>query len=105
MATNLVDRLYDPTLFLEDVKHRVNEGGYLILTSPYTWLEEYTKKEKWLGGYVDDKGNEVSTLESIKAILADTFECVHVEDVDFVIRETPRKYQHTISQMSVFKKR
>jgi len=105
MGTNLIDRLYEPTLFLNDVKHRVNKGGYLILTSPYTWLEEYTKKEQWLGGYIDENGNEVSTIVTIKEILLDTFDFVAVEDVEFVIRETPRKYQHSIAQMSVFKKR
>ncbi|MCJ7766333.1 MAG: 5-histidylcysteine sulfoxide synthase, partial [Thiovulaceae bacterium] len=61
MATNLIDRLYEPLLFLEEVHLRLDEGGYLILTSPYTWLEEYTKKEFWLGGYYDEEGNIVSS--------------------------------------------
>jgi len=105
MATNLIDRLYEPKLFLDRVHERINEGGYLILTSPYTWLEEYTDKKFWIGGYKDTNGNEVSTLEGLKEILEKHFELVATEDVPFVIRETPRKYQHTISQMSVWKKR
>ena len=105
LATNLIDRLYEPHLFLEDMKHRINIGGYLILTSPYTWLEEYTKKEHWLGGYINENGETVSTLETLKSILADTFEFIESRDVSFVIRETPRKYQHTIAQMSIFKKK
>ncbi|MEA1920822.1 MAG: putative 4-mercaptohistidine N1-methyltransferase, partial [Campylobacterota bacterium] len=105
MATNLIDRLYEPRLFLDTVHERINEGGLLILTSPYTWLEEYTAKEKWIGGYKDESGREVSTLEGLKAILEAHFKLVDTQDVDFVIRETPRKYQHTISQMSVWKRR
>jgi len=105
LAMNLIDRLYEPHLFLRSVHERINTGGYLILTSPYTWLEEYTAKEFWLGGYTDENGNDVKTIEGLKAMLKDHFELVTTEDVPFVIRETPRKYQHTISEMSVWKKK
>jgi len=105
MATNLIDRLYEPRLFLDTVHERINDNGILILTSPYTWLEEYTAKELWLGGYVDADGNEVHTIDSLKEILGVEFELVALEDVPFVIRETPRKYQHTLAQMSVWKKK
>jgi len=105
LGTNLIDRLYEPHLFLESIHERINENGYLILTSPYTWLEEYTAKEFWVGGYKDEAGNVVSTLDGLKKMLGKHFEFVACEDVPFVIRETPRKYQHTISQMSVWKKK
>ena len=105
VATNLIDRLYEPKLFLEMVHERINDGGLLVLTSPYTWLEEHTKKEHWLGGYVDDEGREVHTFDTLKAILSKRFELVGSEDIPFVIRETPRKFQYTLSQMSVWKKR
>lgn len=105
LAMNLIDRLYEPHLFLKSVHERINDGGYLVLTSPYTWLEEYTAKEFWIGGYEDENGNEVTTIEGLKAMLKDHFELVATEDVPFVIRETPRKYQHTLSHMSVWKKK
>jgi putative 4-mercaptohistidine N1-methyltranferase len=105
MATNLIDRLYQPKLFLNMIHERLNEGGILVLTSPYTWREEYTQKQFWLGGYVDENGKEVSTLEGLKVCLEENFELIATEDVPFVIRETARKFQHTISQMSVWRKR
>ena len=105
MATNLIDRLYEPHLFLKSVHERINDKGYLVLTSPYTWLEEYTAKEFWIGGYEDENGNQVSTIDGLQEMLKEHFELVATEDVPFVIRETPRKYQHTISQMSVWKKK
>jgi putative 4-mercaptohistidine N1-methyltranferase len=105
MATNLIDRLYQPKLFLKEIHERINEGGVLVLTSPYTWREEYTAREFWLGGYMDENGKEVTTLEGLKGILEENFELIATEDVPFVIRETARKFQHTISQMSVWKKR
>ncbi|MEA3523595.1 MAG: 5-histidylcysteine sulfoxide synthase [Campylobacterota bacterium] len=104
MATNLIDRLYEPRLFLETVHKRLNEEGILILTSPYTWLEEYTAKEFWIGGYEDENGDEISTLEGLKKVLEKNFELIDTQDIEFVIRETPRKFQHSIAQMSVWKK-
>jgi len=105
IATNLIDRLYNPRLFLDTIDERLNDEGILILTSPYTWQESSTTKELWLGGYVDADGKKVKTLDSLKVVLADKFELLHVQDLDFVIKETARKYQHTISEVSVWKKR
>ncbi|HFB53949.1 MAG TPA: putative 4-mercaptohistidine N1-methyltransferase, partial [Sulfurimonas autotrophica] len=105
MATNLIDRLYNPKLFLEDVAQRLNKEGVLVLTSPYTWQEESTAKELWLGGYYDDEGKEVRTLERLRETLGDEFELLHHQDLEFVIKETARKYQHTIAQLSVWKKK
>ena len=105
MATNLIDRLYQPRLFLDTIGKRLNDDGILVITSPYTWQESSTKKEFWLGGYKDENGREIKTLDSLKDILGDTFELLHTQDLDFVIKETARKYQHTISELSVWKKK
>ncbi|WP_372998153.1 5-histidylcysteine sulfoxide synthase [Sulfurimonas sp.] len=105
IATNLIDRLYNPRLFLDTIDERLNDNGVLILTSPYTWQESSTAKELWLGGFVDADGKEVKTIDSLKVVLGEKFELLHVQDLDFVIKETARKYQHTISQVSVWKKR
>ena len=104
IGTNLIDRLYDPKLFLCDIKNRLNSEGIFILTSPYTWLEEYTKKENWLGGYKKN-GKIISTLDGLKEVLENDFELITTHDVPFVIKETSRKYQHTISHMSIWKKK
>ncbi|MBU1668244.1 5-histidylcysteine sulfoxide synthase [bacterium] len=104
LATNLIDRLYEPKLFLETIHERLNEHGILILTSPYTWQESSTKKEFWLGGFKDEEGAEHYTLEGLKRILSENFELIDTQDVPFVIRETARKFQHSIAQMSVWKK-
>lgn len=76
----------------------------LVLLSPYTWLEDYTPKENWLGGFLRDN-KEVKTLDTLKANLEDKFELVELLDVPFVIKETSRKYQHSVSQMSIWKRK
>jgi len=102
-AGNLIDRLYDPAAFLRDVGRRVLPGGLLVLTSPYTWLEEYTPKDKWLGGR-REHGEPLPTLTGITRELAGTFTLLHRQDIPFVIRETARKHQHTIAEMTVWRR-
>jgi len=101
---NLIDRLYDPKKFLDAMAERINQGGVLILTSPYTWQEESTPKDKWIGGYKRD-GENVSTLQGLEEILGSDFKLLETRDVPFVIQETARKHQHTVAQMSVWEKK
>ncbi len=101
---NLIDRLYDPKKFLDSLASRINDGGMLILTSPYTWQEESTPKEKWIGGYKKD-GENVTTLDGLKEILGKDFDLIDTKDVPFVIQETARKHQFTIAQMTIWEKR
>ena len=104
-AGNLIDRLYDPRQFLELIKGRINPGGLLVITSPYTWLESFTEKDKWLGGFKADTGENFTTLEGIQEALEPEFK-QHQKpiDVPFVIRETKRKHQHTVAELSVWQK-
>ncbi len=102
-CSNLIDRLYYPFKFLQDIPHRINKDGLLVLLSPYTWLEEHTPKENWLGGFIKDN-KEVYTLDTLKENLLE-FELIDTIDVPFMIKETSRKYQYTISQMSIWKKK
>ena len=104
-AGNLIDRLYDPEKFLKMIPSRLNAGGTLILASPYTWLAEFTERPKWIGGFKAPTGESFTTLDGLKKILGDQFVLQHTLDVPFVIRETRRKFQHTLSEMSVWKKK
>ncbi|MDR9426357.1 MAG: SAM-dependent methyltransferase, partial [Marinobacter sp.] len=105
LAANLIDRLYDPGKFLDDIAERINSGGLLVIASPYTWQEESTPRDAWLGGFEKD-GRPVSTLDTLLKRLQPNFELVgEPADIPFVIRETARKYQHTVSQVTVWARR
>ena len=102
LAANLIDRLYEPARFLGRIHERLNPGGLLVITSPYTWLEEFTPRDKWIGGKKVD-GENVTTLEGLQQKLQSTFKMQgEPRDVEFVIRETARKHQHTVAQMTVW---
>ena len=104
IAINLLDRLYDPELFLRDIAKRLNKDGVFIVGSPFTWSDEYVKKEHWLGGKIQN-GKKIHSQDTLNKILSDEFELVVIPfEVEFVIQEHIRKYQHTFSQFSVWKK-
>ena len=105
LASNLIDRLREPARFLRDIAPRLRSGGLLVLTSPYTWLAEYTPPANWLGG-IRENGEALTTYQALQRLLATEFEehCPP-RDVPFVIRETARKYQHTVAQLTVWRKR
>lgn len=105
VAANLIDRLYDPARFLDEIGCRIVPGGVLVLTSPYTWLEEHTPRQQWLGGFKKD-GERYTTLDALHAHLTRDFVPLGApQDVPFVIRETARKFQHTVAQLSCWERR
>ena len=105
LAANLIDRLYNPAQFLEAIHERLNPGGILMITSPYTWLTEHTPRADWLGGFKKD-GESFTTLDGLDAILGAHFQRLgEPQSVPFVIRETRRKFQHTLSEVTLWRRR
>jgi hypothetical protein len=76
-----------------------------VITSPYTWLEEFTKKENWLGGF--RKGGEpYMTLDALGDLLGANFVMLEApRNMEFVIRETRRKFQHSISELTAWQRK
>ncbi len=90
-AANLICRLPEPEKLLQRLPDLVNSGGTLVLATPCTWLEEYTPKENFPSG---------STLDWLKTQLAPHFTLVEQHDEPFLIRETARKFQWTVSLLT-----
>jgi hypothetical protein len=87
------------------IHERINKGGLLILTSPYTWLEEFTSRDKWIGGFRRD-GENLTTPQALREILSPNFSAIAEPlDIPFVIRETSRKFQHIVAQMTIWERR
>ncbi len=104
LAANLIDRLYDPARFLDTIHERIVSGGLLMIASPYTWLEEHTPRAAWIGGFKKDAEN-YTTLDGLKEHLQAHFKLIAEPlDVPFVIRETRHKFQHTLSEMTIWEK-
>lgn len=104
LMANLIDRLSEPRRCLARMPSLVKTGGQLIISSPYTWLAEYTSPEHWLGGYSRD-GAKVRTSEVLEKLLEPDFECVLIKDLPFLIREHARKFQWSVAEASVWRRR
>jgi putative 4-mercaptohistidine N1-methyltranferase len=103
-AGNLIDRLQDPAAFLNAIHQHLADEGTLIISSPYTLLEDYTPRPNWIGGF-ERNGQSVTVLDGMKEVLSGRFELIaDPVDVPFVIRETARKYQHTIAELTAWRR-
>ena len=43
-------------------------GGLLVISSPYTWKQEHTTIDQWVGGYLKD-GENYFTIDGLKESL------------------------------------
>lgn len=87
-AANLLCRLPDPLKLLERLPSLVRPGGQLLLTTPCTWLEDFTPRANWPRG---------STREWLTSLLEAHFDLCFVRDMPFLIREHARKYQWSVA--------
>ncbi|MFZ4683936.1 MAG: putative 4-mercaptohistidine N1-methyltransferase [Terrimicrobiaceae bacterium] len=91
LAANLICRLPEPRKFLDRLPQLVKPGGQLLLTTPFTWLEEFTPRGNWLAS--DGK----RSFDVLKEILTPHFELQVTKDLPFLIREHERKFQYGIA--------
>ena len=50
VLANLLCRVPDPDACLAGLPQVVKTGGVVLLVTPFTWLEEYAPRDKWIGG-------------------------------------------------------
>ena len=96
LAANLLCRLGRPSRFLEALPGLLRPGGQLVITTPNTWLEEFTAREYWIGA-TPETGRP---LEALHAALDKDFAIDRIWDMPFLIREHHRKYQWSVAQAS-----
>lgn len=87
-AANLLCRLTDPEKLLDRLPSLINSQGQLLLTTPCTWVEEYTPTELW---------PTPDTFSWLKSKLDPYFILDAQIDLPFVIREHSRKFQWTVA--------
>lgn len=104
LMANLIDRLPNPRKCLEQISRLVKPGGQLVVTSPWTWLAEYTPRRFWLGGF-SRQGRPVKSFDTLRAILTPRFRLARRRDLPMLIREHVRKFQFIMVDASVWVKR
>lgn len=104
LMANLIDRLREPQRCLDRLPELVKPGGQLVITSPSTWLEAFTPRENWLGGF-EREGTRVATLDGLRSALGADFDLVATKDLPFLIREHARKFQLSVAQASLWRRK
>lgn len=107
IMSNLLCRLPDPMACLNALPKVVNKGGVVVMVTPFTWLEEFTPRSKWLGGFHDPvSGEPIYSKDGLREIMEDLgFEKIHEEQMPLVIREHQRKYQYIVSEATGWRKK
>ncbi len=104
LMANLIDRLAEPHRCLAQLPGLVKPGGQLIITSPYTWLEEFTERDHWIGGrQFGDQPR--TTLEGLQGALAGSFDLIERKDLPFLIREHARKFQWSVAEATLWRRK
>lgn len=121
---NLLCRLPDPMACLEALPDLLTQIGVILIVTPFTWMEDYTPRDKWLGGYYgdSDKATEDGAEDAAHATKKKKSECwstdrlqqemerlgfvrIFLEEMPLVIREHQRKFQYNVSEASGWKRK
>lgn len=107
LVANVLCRLPSPSSLLSRMAGElavVRKGGLLMLTTPFTWMEQFTPRDVWLGGYYDQTGTAKSSEEALTEVLSANFELIHRQDMPLVIREHRRKYQYIFALATIWRR-
>jgi putative 4-mercaptohistidine N1-methyltranferase len=107
LIANLLCRLPDPEACLARLGGQlglVAPGGVVLITSPYSWMTEYTPRQAWLGGRVA-AGKEADSATGLHSILDPDFELVRESDEPLLIREHSRKFEYIVSHATLWRRR
>jgi len=93
LAANLLDRVKDPKKLLQKaLPGLVRSGGILLLTSPYTWSEEFTPSASWLK----------DSFPTVRKLLSPHFRFLRRQNLPFLLREHRRKFQLTFADATLW---
>ena len=96
LAANLIDRVKDPKKLLQKIlPGTLRPGGLLLLTSPYTWSEEYTPRSRWLK----------DSFPTVRRLLRPNFRLVSRQDLPFLLREHRRKFQLSFADATLWQRK
>ncbi|MDX2094690.1 MAG: 5-histidylcysteine sulfoxide synthase [Alphaproteobacteria bacterium] len=96
LLANVLCRLPEPLACLERMQGAnalVKRGGVLVMTTPFSWLEEYTPRDRWLDG-----------ISAVGKALTE-FELIEQHELPFLIREHQRKFEYIVTLASVWRRK
>lgn len=106
VLANLLCRLPEPLACLDGLQVLLKPGGVVVIVTPFSWLEQWTPRSKWLGGYYDPISHRPIHSKDVLHVEMEKRGFVKVveEEMPLIIREHQRKYQYILSQATVWRR-
>lgn len=105
LLNDILDQMYNPRHFLENVHKRINEGGRLVVATGFDWDEKCTVKENWVGGR-REAGEQIWGTDDLAMLLSQTFTQIgDSQTIPLVKRINKRKYNYQNIEVTIWKKR
>eukprot|EP00928_Gymnodinium_smaydae_P049446 TRINITY_DN3318_c0_g1_i4.p1 TRINITY_DN3318_c0_g1~~TRINITY_DN3318_c0_g1_i4.p1 ORF type:complete len:939 (-),score=177.56 TRINITY_DN3318_c0_g1_i4:178-2994(-) len=106
LLANLLCRLPNPVSCLEGLAEAINPGGVAVIVTPFSWLEEFTHRSQWVGGFNDPvSGQPITSKDQLQQHMERLgFVKTHEEEMPLVIREHQRKYQYIVSEATAWRR-
>jgi len=106
VLANLLCRLPDPLACLDGLQAVINPGGVVVIVTPFSWLEQFTKRSSWLGGFVNSESGETvrSKVQLQLEMEKRGFVKESEKQMPLLIKEHQRKYQYIVSEATVWRR-
>lgn len=65
LMANLLCRLPKPMAALQQLPQLVSRDGLVAFVSPFSWLEQYTPTDQWLGGFLSADGTPQDSAKQV----------------------------------------
>ncbi|QUI63942.1 5-histidylcysteine sulfoxide synthase [Pseudoalteromonas sp. A22] len=102
LCHRVVEYLYSPKTFLNQIKSRLNAGGILAISSAYQWDKALTQAQNWLGGY-KVSGENVTGRDGLEILLGRDFELLAEDEVMSAISKNARKVELERCQLTLWR--
>jgi 5-histidylcysteine sulfoxide synthase/putative 4-mercaptohistidine N1-methyltranferase len=100
----VIDEVYNPVQFLQNLAQRLNKNGVLVISSAWQWQEDKVEKAHWLGGFKRD-GENLTSIEGIKELLAENFDLLRHSNIETRLQINPRRAELLDNDMLLFRKK
>ncbi len=104
IMANLLDRMAHPRRLLRQLRDITHSGAQVIICSPFTWWDEFTRPEERLGGFMRD-GKEVTSMDTVTEMLDADFFQTKIGDEPFLIRQHERKFFMSVARVGAWTRR
>ena len=101
LAQHVLEKSYEPRLFLQNIHQRINAKGLLVVVSDYQFDEQLADRTTWLGG-IKVNGENVTGFEGLSAMLASHFILLAQHQLTRALKVNRRNFELSFPHLTVW---